>query len=278
MAFNQSLEKTYEDVDYYKVDTLPSDRTPRCINPSKNRNKFSEFVKNNPNLPLSDFKLLRQIGSDSAHGIVYEAKYKYEQQDFNMAIKFMPRYKGDTCKEELVIAKELGTRAMNDPTLPFPIFVGGGNARIPFPKESQKAYDIGKEAVKRKVFKEKKSKPEALRACVKATEEDFPEEVDAVYLISELAVEDVQQSENPFKYYKGMHCSLDKLHEFGYIHGDPHLGNFLILKDGSVIIHDFGSSGAIGSHNSITEDFKFWRNALNKYEKRPPKRQCIDEN
>ena len=250
------------------VHALPEERAPRCIKPSESRKQLARFVREHPNPPLSDFTFERRIGSDSLHGVVYEAVHKESQ--LHVAVKFMPRMKRDTCMEETAIATKLGRKAAEDPRLPFPILVGAGEAVILFQRDSPKADAIGREAVRRNALKEGKSKRESLVAYRDAKESDFPEWVDSMYLISELAVEDVQQSDCPDNYIEDMHCALIALHAEGYVHGDAHLGNFLILTDGSVIIHDFGSSAEIGPYNTEDDDFAFWRNALDKYEKRPP--------
>jgi hypothetical protein len=84
------------------------------------------------------------------------------------------------------------------------------------------------------------------------------------YLISELGIGDFNQIfekmdvVDPSPLIIGAECALRKLHDVGYTHGDPHLGNFLLMEDNRVVIHDFGRT--IGH----LRDNKYYR-------------QCVDE-
>lgn len=84
------------------------------------------------------------------------------------------------------------------------------------------------------------------------------------YLISELGLGDLNQIfeftdiVDPSPLIIGAECALRKLHQLGYTHGDPHLGNFLLMEDNRVVIHDFGRT--IGH----LRDNKYYR-------------QCVDE-
>lgn len=84
------------------------------------------------------------------------------------------------------------------------------------------------------------------------------------YLISELGLGDLNQIfeltdiVDPSPLIIGAECALRKLHQLGYTHGDAHLGNFLLMEDNRVVIHDFGRT--IGH----LRDNKYYR-------------QCVDE-
>ena len=59
-----------------------------------------------------------------------------------------------------------------------------------------------------------------------------------------------------------------KIHELGYAHLDAHKGNFLILKSGKVIIHDFGTTVPVSKLNikldydTFQDHFHTWHTNL----------------
>ncbi|OVA13035.1 UbiB domain [Macleaya cordata] len=50
---------------------------------------------------------------------------------------------------------------------------------------------------------------------------------------------------------QGLHCSLRQLLEVGFFHADPHPGNLVATKDGSLAYFDFGMMGDIPRHYQI---------------------------
>ena len=48
--------------------------------------------------------------------------------------------------------------------------------------------------------------------------------------------------------------ALDALHKRGYAHGDAHLGNFMVLKSGFVVVHDFDKTKPIGTTPLATKE------------------------
>ncbi|KAK2968269.1 hypothetical protein RJ640_019331 [Escallonia rubra] len=47
---------------------------------------------------------------------------------------------------------------------------------------------------------------------------------------------------------QGLYCSLRQLLEVGFFHADPHPGNLVATKDGSLAYFDFGMMGEIPRH------------------------------
>ncbi|CAH9107972.1 unnamed protein product [Cuscuta europaea] len=50
---------------------------------------------------------------------------------------------------------------------------------------------------------------------------------------------------------QGLYCSLRQLLEVGFFHADPHPGNLVATKDGSLAYFDFGMMGDIPSHYRV---------------------------
>ena len=93
------------------------------------------------------------------------------------------------------------------------------------------------------------------------------------YLISELAIGDLNQifenmdGVDPSPLIIGAECALRKLHDVGYTHGDPHLGNFLLMEDKRVVIHDFGRTIGHPRNNkyyrqSVDHDNMFFKTSV----------------
>ena len=197
-----------------------------------------------PSLTLQDVILKERIGSNSSVGIVYRA----ESTDGTMAVavKFTPFLGGNENPEkEMEIAHYLGKLAKENPDLPFPITFGYGNTAINLPDNYGQRERANKENIRRSMIKQGFSRGQAMRA---AHQNRLPENFNrpttnfSLWLISELAIGDLTQVPKPIKYKKDSLCALEALHKAGYCHGDVHLGNFLLLKGGMVIIHDFGNS------------------------------------
>lgn len=51
--------------------------------------------------------------------------------------------------------------------------------------------------------------------------------------------------------YQGLYASLRQLLEVGYFHADPHPGNLVAIKDGSIAYFDFGMMGDIPRHYRV---------------------------
>lgn len=195
--------------------------------------------------------------------------YRAEASDGNMAVavKFTPFLGGNESPEkEMEIAHHLGSLAKENPDLPFPITFGHGHTGITLPDDYGQRDRANKENIRRSILAQGFSRTQAIRA---AHQNRFPEGFippitnSSVWLISELAVGDLNQVPNPIKYKKDSLCALEALHKAGYCHGDVHLGNFLLLRGNMVVIHDFGNSEIV-SQDGIKSDFERFAEAWDK--------------
>lgn len=50
---------------------------------------------------------------------------------------------------------------------------------------------------------------------------------------------------------QGLSCSLKQLLEVGFFHADPHPGNLVATKEGSLVYFDFGMMGNIPRHYRV---------------------------
>lgn len=218
------------------VTTLPTEWCKRASGTHAHRHPHGT-------LRLSDLVLVKRIGSASASGIVYLAEVRGGPGQ--VALKFIPRTYRDTAEREIEIATELGKTGG-----PFPAVYGSGGAVIALPPGYPQTDAVGREAVRRTVYKmtegtERQKRLASLRAMKTVESEDFPKVVPAKYMVSELARGDLLQMATPGKYMGGARRALDALHALGYAHNDAHLGNFLVGYDGEVMVHDFGLTGML---------------------------------
>lgn len=179
-------------------------------------------------------KLDVRIGSDSTYGKVYRVPL---QNGMAVAVKIWDH--DPMQAEEINIARKLGRMAEKNPDLPYPIVKGAG---------------------------------------------DLPG--NRHYLISELAVGDINQMFALAREHKGnisewaatyenwapvasladwkamifrrVKCAAEHLHKDGFAHLDAHRGNFMCLKSGKVVIHDFGTCKRV-TPERIEEDEQLLR-------------------
>jgi aarF domain-containing kinase len=55
----------------------------------------------------------------------------------------------------------------------------------------------------------------------------------------------------PMQTSQGLYCSLRQLLEEGFFHADPHPGNLVATKSGSLAYFDFGMMGDIPRHYRV---------------------------
>jgi len=265
------------DGDITKLDVQPKNLDFYCdgwdkepnIHYSISRRKIIENI--NKRLLINDLVLLERIGSPSMSGIVFRATY----DDIPVAIKFFP-----FDPEEVKITEYFGTipfkKNINEPFL---LNFGSGEVN----KDSvYKLFDKGK-------ILELIHGSEAAISIHTERNDNFNtfHKFNLSYVINELAVMDFKQvliklrSEKSKLSDFAMHtfprifspsttdlsaksfrstimCNslgvLRRFHLNGYIHGDPHPGNFMFLNDGTIIIHDYDKSKPIDNSNPLTSE------------------------
>lgn len=228
---------------------LPSVWTKTCFRPSVNRALFARYAASKASsVTLKDVTLERRIGSKSMNAVVYEGSVEGRR----VAVKFMPRMYRDEWDREVAIATTLSDLALDDASQPFPLVVGSGTTTIKLPPNFPGAARASQESARLDAVAQGKSRREALLAARAAP---VTETVHARYLISELAKSDLASVSNPADYYEEMKCALRALHSAGYVHGDAHLGNFLLTPGDAVLIHDFGETTKTTNVDLRAEDF-----------------------
>ena len=181
---------------------------------------------------LEDLEIESRIGSSSQNGRVYVAVHR--PTSIKVALKLFPSLQSSN---EIGITEKLGAIARDDPDAPYLICFGSG---------------VVPDAIKDKVdYKE----------C-------------AYYVILELAAADISQLSNEAMENNGSlrqwaslkmplyfssvgqltfgqwqqeiafqaFCCLEHMHRLGYLHRDVHLGNFMVLGSGKLVIIDFGTA------------------------------------
>uniref|UniRef100_A0A6C0J7A5 ABC1 atypical kinase-like domain-containing protein n=1 Tax=viral metagenome TaxID=1070528 RepID=A0A6C0J7A5_9ZZZZ len=221
-----------------------------------------EEVSQHSSVKIEDIELGDRLGSISQDAYVRLGVVK--KTGMKVAVKFIPIlfkdiYKqGDPLRkfspeeEEVETAMNLGKLAKEDPGLPFPITLGGGSVRIRLPID----FAQRDTAIKIDVYNKEFSINGKKRAAILAMRGDLSDHdtiVSAMYIVSELATGDLKQIRLTEKLASSAGCALNMLHNFNYTHGDPHLGNFLVLECGQVIIHDFGHSKQHSPEQSSTK-------------------------
>ncbi len=53
------------------------------------------------------------------------------------------------------------------------------------------------------------------------------------------------------EHVRGLESALDKMHQAGYGHGDPHYGNWFVTNEGNVGVIDFGAAGPLGEYMRV---------------------------
>ena len=211
------------------------------------------YVAKIPPLKLEDVTIGPRIGSTSAHGLVYRGK----AGDTPVAVKFTPALTSrDDPEKEMNLAQMLGDKARQNLDLPFPVVYGTGTVFMKLPKSYNNTENAMKENLRRDILQKGFKKSAAMRAVHQGIIPDgyiVPDKVKMWYIISELAIGDLNQIKNRTQYYEESKCALEKLHDMGYAHGDVHLGNFMLLKGNKVVIHDFDAS-VPATKETIMED------------------------
>ena len=233
--------------------------TKTCFRPSVNRAVFARYATLKAgSVTIEDVTLERRIGSNSMNALVYEGSVDGKR----VAVKFMPRVYRDEWDREVAVAMILSNLALKDPSQPFPIVVGSGTTTVKIPPNFPGAARASQETARLDALAEGKSRRESLLAARTA---GVTERVYARYLISELAKSDLASVSNPSKYREQMKCALRALHNAGYVHGDAHLGNFLLTPNDAVLIHDFGDTTKSTDADARADDFAKLEEALTAY-------------
>ena len=207
-------------------------------------------------MKIDDVTLERRIGSKSMNAVVYEGSV----EGHRVAVKFMPRTYRDEWDREVAVATTLSGMALDDPGQPFPIVLGSGTTTVQLPPDFPGAARASQETARLDAVAQGKSRREALLAARAAQVTD---KVHARYLISELAKSDLASVPNPSAFRDKMVCALRALHSAGYVHGDAHLGNFLLTPNDAVLVHDFGDSTEI-TDAGRADDFAKLEDALSR--------------
>lgn len=235
---------------------LPHEWSRNCFQPSADRRLFAQYAKDKAgSVAVEDVTLERRIGSKSMNAVVYEGSVDGRR----VAVKFMPRTYRDEWDREVTVAMALSDLAVNDASRPFPIVVGSGSTIIKLPPFFPGAERASQETARINAVARGESKRQALLAARAAP---VAENVHARYLISELAKSDLASVMNPFDYQEQMECALSALHAAGYVHGDAHLGNFLLTPNNAVLVHDFGDTIKTDDAAARADDFTKLKEAL----------------
>lgn len=241
---------------YKKSMELPSEWSIRCFQPSLNRTLFARYAKDKAgSVKVENVTLERRIGSKSMNAVVYEGSVDGRR----VAVKFMPRTFRDEWDREVAVATALSDLVLKDASEPFPIVLGSGTTIIKLPPSFPGAARASQETARINAVAQGKSRREALLAARTAP---LTENVHARYLISELAKSDLASVINPSDYHEQMKCALSALHAAGYVHGDAHLGNFLLTPNDAVLIHDFGDTIKTNNADARADDFAKLEDAL----------------
>lgn len=229
-----------------------------CLHPFRlDRSRFAGV-----RLEWEDLELVERIGSDSRNGIVYRAHVcrGVHREPLDVAVKVMPRLYRDAVESEISIATALG----RDAHLPVPLVFGSGYLEhFRLPTSFGQRFCAWEEASRRRALQQGATKARALRAA--KTGKEQPDLVPAGFLISELAVGDLNQIGAVTKDIEAAAVrALHLLHEEArYTHGDVHLGNFLFTQDQGVLVHDFGAAQPF-SQEEGRGDFRRLQEALAK--------------
>lgn len=237
---------------------LPDEWITTCFQPSADRIEFAKYARSRGSIKLEDVLIERRIGSASMNAMVYEGSVDGQR----VAVKFMPRVYRDGWEDEILIAKKLSDMVLEDLGLPFPIVVGSGSTKIKLRVDFPGALRASQETARREAIANGKTRRESLDEAQSTTE--IADEVFASYLISELASSDLASVVDPLDYREEMMCALRALHSAGYVHGDAHLGNFLLTRNNEVLIHDFGDAVENTSSDAFNSDFEKLDQALSK--------------
>jgi len=167
-------------------------------------------------------KLDVRIGSESSYGKVYRVTLKGGTAVAVKVWKDEPAQNND----EVGIARRLGRLAEEDPNLPYPIVKGAGD--LP----GQRHYLISELAVGdiNQMFAAARKNKADIGTWAAAYENWDP--------VTTLA-------EWKAMIMTRVQCAVNQMHADGYAHMDAHRNNFMCLKSGKVVIHDFGTSETI---------------------------------
>ena len=198
-----------------------------------------------------------RLGSESNDAYVRLGTVK--SNGLPVAVKFIAEYGNSDPKIEAILASKLGNLAKEDNSLPFPIVLNTGITKVELP--SSEEFKKRKESIEKAIYNynlNTKSNPIAKRRSIEYKKnenltEPNPGEVkimrgivDVTYIVSEKGLRDLNSGTLTPDLIEKAFCALKKLHEQKITHGDPHLGNFLIIgqkdQDPDVLIHDFGNS------------------------------------
>jgi hypothetical protein len=227
------------------------------------------ITKIDKELTIDDLIILERIGLDSTFGIVFRALYK----DIPVAIKFF-KYNPEEVKITQFFGKIPLKKSIDEPFL---INFGSGELMV---GNNYKLLDEG-------IVKILIHGSEEAVAIHNKREDKFSKlsEDKLSYLINEMAVMDLNQvrlktwpnRKSPEeitkfavkafphifapdtlvtfkKFCDTLMCRsmgvLRRFHKYKYTHGDPHPGNFMYLKDGTLVIHDYDQSRLINTKNA----------------------------
>ena len=225
-----------------------------------NKSLLRDSLTNHPKVNLDDIDLGDRLGSISQDAFVRLGTIR--SSGIQVAVKFLPPVnKNSSGEEEVAIATKFGDLARFDPGLPFLITLGYGYAKIKLPDDFVKKED----AIRADIYKQVLLKTGTKRDAIIAMRGDISKHdgtVTSIYIISELARGDLKQIPLSGKLIDKARCALSMLHNFNHAHGDPHLGNFLVLQDGQVVIHDFGHSFEGLSKTDVQYDVEFLDRAI----------------
>lgn len=180
-----------------------------------------------------------RIGSDSANGAVYRATLQSEANICYVAVKFTSDSK------EGAIAAHFGDLTRKDLDNPYPLVLGYGlcppHIAEQFARTSSgKVYYIISELAAGDFH-------QILRELKTAHGTKGQPSYVATYAAQRFAVHGTWEADTTIfdvanALYTQAALALNHMHKDGYVHRDPHAGNFMVLGSGKVVIHDFDRS------------------------------------
>ena len=184
-------------------------------------------------LGLEDVIIGQRIGSASAVGQAFRATVR--SNGIEVAVKITP------VAAEIELAQELGEKALDNLDEPYPMVFGSGRK----PGLEKEFYIISELAAGdfRQIWNETKAHKANLKQWCDihlSAHGTWPETVTRRMVMEKL----LQQAM----------YALDALHNRGYVHGDAHFGNFMVLRSGFVVVHDFDKTKPIGTTPLATKE------------------------
>jgi len=193
-----------------------------------------------PKVLFGQLTVGKRIGSDSSNGRAYLATAGSNAY----VLKVIPS--GET---EIEIAIRLGEMAKKNPDFPYPITYGSGR----LPHDKLKAFGVSKDATYLVSEVASGDVAQFFKEAREANERGLLSSWAKTHmpLLFPTGVESIQEWKKEVAFHA--YCCLKKLHAHGYAHRDAHQGNFLVLKSGKIVIHDFGTTTPVDT-DGVAED------------------------